>query len=218
MTYTLWLGLLGWLWAGAPDAVSLPLQHLVNGHTLTSSSSPAVVLTVADEFRYVGGKRVVLYGVADAELHLFAAANPDGLVRAFYWFQFEHFLPDNEKHYDAAASAAAIDVGGIAFSYDTLGYADFEAIQRSQPGSDGAAATAVLDAGKLRFPARTARVRMFHYPDAARRSELMIIYGEAIGPGANGPDAAPRFKLDESSATAVVADMRRGLSMQQRTP
>jgi hypothetical protein len=50
-----------------------------------------------------------------------------------------------------------------------------------------------------------ARVRMFHLPTADRRSELMIIYGEALAPNSRIPVGDGDLSLDsESPADAKV--------------
>ena len=56
---------------------------------------------------------------------------------------------------------------------------------------------------------------MFHFPDADRRSELMIIYGESLSPSVSVPDAAIRFALDPGSAQSVVEHVRQGLSIRK---
>ena len=132
---------------------SQPLERQVHGQTVTSISSPAVEVTVGPEFTYVGGERTTLSGNADAELHLFAKGTTGRIVQSFYWLQFEHFLPTNSMTYEAA-STRTIEIGGLTFNYDTLGYADFAGIQSSQPGSDGAAAVAILARRQFTFPQR----------------------------------------------------------------
>jgi hypothetical protein len=203
------------VFASGQDQVDLPLARHAEGQTITSLSSPAVDVTLDREFAYEGALRVTLSGTADAELHLFAKHGPDGVARAFYWLQFEHFLPNNSRTYDVG-STTTIDVGGLTFYYDTLGYADFQGIQSSQPGSDGAAAVSILTRRHHTFPQRVARVRMFHFPGVDRRSELMIIYGEALDAPAGVPEGRPRFPLDAQSAAALVERMRHGLTIRNR--
>ena len=203
------------VWASWQGPISLPLTRHVEGQTITSLSSPAVDVTVDPEFAYEGAVRVTLSGNADAELHLFAKLRADGVAQAFYWIQFEHFLPSNSRRYNAG-SPTTIDVGGFQFYYDTLGYADFQGIQSSQPGSDGAAAVVILAQRRHVFPHHVARVRMFHFPDADRRSELMIIYGEALDASASVPEGLPRFPLDAASADAIVERMQHGLIIRRR--
>ena len=48
------------------------------------------------------------------------------------------------------------------------------------PASDGAAISNLLAKSNRKFPQRAARIRMFHLPTPDKRTELMIIYGEAL--------------------------------------
>ena len=188
-----------------------PLERQAHGQTITSLRSPAVDVTVDPAFTYVGGQRVTLSGNADAELHLFAKTGA-GVVQSFCWIQFEHFLPSNSMRYDAA-STRTLEIGGISFYVDGLGYADFAAIQSSQPDSDGAAAVAILAKRQLTFAKRVARVRMFHFPDADRRSELMIIYGESLPPTFAIPNGAARFALDSGITASIIEHMQQALTI-----
>ncbi|HET7613749.1 MAG TPA: hypothetical protein VFK26_07460, partial [Gemmatimonadaceae bacterium] len=69
-----------------------PVERQVRGQTIISDSLPAADLTFANDFHYVGSQVVNLYGVADAEQHVFVAG-PPGKVERMYWIQFEHYLP-----------------------------------------------------------------------------------------------------------------------------
>jgi hypothetical protein len=57
---------------------------------------------------------------------------------------------------------------------------------------------------------------MFDFPGVDRRSELMIIYGEALNASASVPEGRPRFSLDAQSAAALVEHMRDGLTIRNR--
>ena len=197
------------------QAGSPPMERQVHAQTITSLWAPAVDVTVDPALPYVGGQRVTLYGNADAELHLFANSGAAGIVQSFYWIQFEHFLPSNAMRYDAA-STRTVDLGGTSFYIDALGYADFAAIQSGQPGSDGAAAVAILARRQLTFPRTVARVRMFHFPDTDRRSELMIIYGESLPPSFVLPEGSVRFALDSDTTASVIEHMRHALTIRKR--
>ena len=122
---------------------------------------------------------VRLYGNAEAEQFLFAVPGSDGRVQKFYWVQFEHFLPTNKWTYEYP-SQKPVNLGALPFTYDVKSFSDYAAIQESEPGSDGAAMISLLASHHLRFPAKAARVRMIHLPTPDHRTELMIIYGEAL--------------------------------------
>jgi hypothetical protein len=101
-----------------------------------------------------------------------------GQIERFYWVQFEHYLPTNNHTYSYPPERTT-DIGGLQFIYDVSTFSNYGGAVRD-PRSDGAAAAALVAKHKLALPARIAQVRMFHLPSADRRSELMIIYGEAL--------------------------------------
>ena len=156
---------------------SARLERQVNGQVLTSKSDPAVQITFSPEFKYAGGQRFQLYGVAEAEQHFYVKSS-NGRIDRFYWLQFEHYLPDNNHQYDYPPKRI-IDLGGLSFIYDAAVFADY-AGAKGNPESDGAKARAMLKKAGLVFPAAMARIRMVHLTDASKRKELMIIYGEAL--------------------------------------
>lgn len=153
-------------------------ERQAQGQVLTSNHDPAVQITFNPQFKYAGGQRFLLYGVAEAEQHFYVQTSASGQIQRFYWLQFEHYLPDNSHQYDYLPKRT-IDLGGLTFVYDTAVHSDY-ANANTNPDSDGGKARALLKKAGLAFPSAMARVRMFHLPDSSRRSELMIIYGETL--------------------------------------
>ena len=194
-----------------------PLRE-VRGQTILSAELPAAELRFGKGFRYVGGQRVNLYGNADAEQHLFVKAGNTGTVERFYWVQFEHFFPTNTHTYDYKAERTT-QIGSLKFIYDVKSWPDYATMQSEDPASDGAAIARLLAAHSLSFPKRAVRVRMFHLPAPDRRSELMIIYGEALPEGSKIPVRKDGVELDAESPDAarmILEDARRDLNI--RTP
>ena len=74
-----------------------------------------------------------------------------------------------------------------------------------------------LNGKGLKPPAAAARVRMFYLPDSGHRTELMIIYVEALSPADISPRDLPRVSpADEkwpAIARRVTEDARHGLSI-----
>jgi len=189
----------------------------VDGQTIYSQELPKAEISFNNGFRYVGGHRVNLYGNADAEQHLFVQASANGKIERFYWVQFEHFLPSNSRTYDYASDHKT-KVGSMEFAWDVKAWPDYATMQGEDPQGDGAAATRLLAQHNLTFPKETVRVRMFNLPTADHRSELMIIYGEALSPhsdiplrtgGVNlekeAPDLALRF-LEHARENITIID------------
>lgn len=194
-------------------------QRQVQGHTIVSAERPHAQFVVNPHLRYLGSQTVDLHGNAEAEQFLFVDATTDRHVRRFCWIQFEHFLPTNAMHYDSDTTRVT-SLGDLTFFYDVWAYTDYS-VAAADPRSDGAAAAALLADHGLSFPVRMARVRLFHYPTADRRSEVMVIYGEAVPDSSSIPVAGNRTSLDRSAPNAaalLVAHARDALTVRRRDP
>ena len=191
------------------------LDRQVQGQVLTSKSNPPVQITFAPQFKYAGGQRFLLYGVAEAEQHFYTQSNADGKIERFYWVQFEHYLPDNKHQYDYP-SKRTTDLGGMTFIYDTAVFSNY-AGANGNPDSDGAKARAMLKKAGLVFPTAMARIRMVHLTDNSKRSELMIIYGEALN-GKAPPNSEDGLEADDQLpelAARVRQHAIEGMKIQQ---
>ncbi|HWZ99515.1 MAG TPA: hypothetical protein VN025_17290 [Candidatus Dormibacteraeota bacterium] len=175
-----------------------PVQRQVQNQTIISNELPAADLTFAKEFRFVGAQVVNLYGNAIAEQHLFVEPDANGAVKRFYWVQFEHFLPTNQYTYDYKLPGTT-DIGGLPFIYDVKAFLNYQAEDLSDPRSDSAALASLMAQHHLAFPKNAARVRMFHLPTPDLRTELMIIYGEALLPDSKIPATPGGLLLSEAS-------------------
>ena len=185
-----------------------PVERQVRGQTIISDSLPAADLTFADDFHYLGSQVVNLYGVADAEQHVFVAG-PPGKVERIYWIQFEHYLPTNSHTYFYSPERT-VDIGGLQFIYDVQSIRDYSAVELD-PRSDAAAVVGLLAKHNLPRPTRVARVRMLHLPSADRRSELMIIYGEGLPPDSKIPAAPEGTALDTEDPAAAKLILQHAL-------
>jgi hypothetical protein len=140
-----------------------------------------------------------------------------GTVESFYWIQFEQFLPSNQLTYGYPFDRTA-DFGALQFIYEVKSFSDYDAMQAEDPRSDGAAVRKLLAEHSLAFPNKAARVRMFYFPTADRRTELMIIYGEALAGESTIPVAVDGVILDTASpgtAKIVLQHAQKGLTIQQ---
>ena len=190
----------------------------VRGRTIVSEGFPRAELRVQNGFRYLGTQKINLYGVAEAEQYLFASPGPDQIVKRFYWIQFEHFLPTNDHSYKYD-STRTTQIGDLQFVYNVGTWPDYAAAMGEDPASDGAAIERLLAKHHLSFPQRAAHVRMFHSPSADHRSELMIIYGEALPQNTAIPVRNGGLQLDTespSSAKMFLEHARQGLVIRTR--
>ena len=200
------------------SAPHMPLLRRVQGQTLVSDEIPAAQFTFSKDYRYVGGQVVNLYGNADAEQHLFVKGASSGPIDSFYWVQFEHFLPSNNRTYDYPADRTS-DFGDLRFIYDVKSFPDYDTMQAEDPQSDGAAIGKLLAQHNLSFPKKTARVRMFYLPTPDRRTELMIIYGEALAADSKVPVAPDGVALDASfpdTAKMLLENAQKNVSIRKR--
>jgi hypothetical protein len=156
---------------------SMPLRRSVQGQTIKSENSPALSVTFGPAFKHIGGDRFNLYGVADAELHLFVDADAQKNVRRYYWAQFEGYLPDNDHTY--RYDEPIVNVSGLDFY---VGAAVRKSGGELRAGSDSEHMVNLLTAQGYKMPALFIRERLVHMTDKSKRNELMIIYGEDAAP------------------------------------
>ena len=190
----------------------------VHDNTILSPELPKADLTFGPAFRYIGGQQVNLYGMADAEQHLFVRGGNSGVVDAFYWVQFEHRVPGDQHTYDYQLGHTT-DIGGWGFVYDVKSWPDYATMQNEDPNSDGAAITRLLAKRNLKFPSRAARVRMFYLPTPDHRTELMIIYGEAVPQDSSVPLRKEGVDLTREApafAEKLLADLKAQLTIRQK--
>ena len=151
--------------------------------------------------------------------YLFAKLGPDNIVKRFYWIQFEHFLPTNNRTYNYD-STRTTQIGDLQFIYNVGSWPDYAAAVAGDPASDGAAIERLLAKRHLLFPQKAVHVRMFHLPSADhRRPELMIIYGEALPQNTAVPVRNGGVQLDTESpgsAQMFLNHARQGLVVQTR--
>jgi hypothetical protein len=132
-------------------------------------------LEVKAPFRYVGGQRFILQGVADAEQHLFVDTPPGETLRRLYWIQFEQYLPGRGGEYNYGKDAP-LARWGLQWRTHVRRFAD-----PPVAGSDRSRVYQLLEQHRLTLPNPSVRARLVYVPDTDRRQELMIIYLEAAG-------------------------------------
>src|SRR5580692_5883632 len=82
------------------DGTNANVVRHVSGRTVFSEESPKVELSVRKGYRFIGTQKVNLYGLAEAEQYVFTRRGRDNTVESFYWIQFEHSLPSNDRTYN----------------------------------------------------------------------------------------------------------------------
>lgn len=202
---------------GSDGASANAVRH-IKGRTIVSAEFPTADVSVRKGFRFIGTQQVNLYGNAEAEQYVFAKLGHHKIVERFYLVQFEHFLPTNNRTYNYDA-VRTTQIGDLRFTYDVKSFPDLAPMLAEDQASDGAAMERLLAKRQLSIPHQTALVRMFHLPTADHRTELMIIYGEALPRDTAVPVRKDWIQLDTESpgsAQMFLEHARQGLVVQAR--
>jgi hypothetical protein len=152
--------------------------HVVRGNTLRVDLPGLTSIQVQRDYRYAGGHRFILRGVADAEQHAFAAVDATGAIERFYWFQFETLLAAAKGAYDYSKDNP-LTLAGLYWRTNVRRYT-----APPEPDGDQAALYRLFAARTWRPALPALRARLIYVPDPERRTELMIIYAEATASAA----------------------------------
>ena len=202
---------------GADGTDRSAVRH-IKGRTIFSGESPKAELSIPRGFRFIGTQRVNLHGNAEAEQYVFARSGRGNILERFYLIQFEHFLPTNNLTYDYA-SMRTTQVDNFQFNYDVKSLPNLGVLLMEDQGSDGQAMEQLLAKQHLVLPHNTVMVRMFHLPAPDHRTELMIIYGEALPQNTAVPVRKGGVELDTESpdsAKMFFEHARQGLVLHTR--
>jgi hypothetical protein len=165
----------------AAETVAAP-QAVVRGHTVTHAAT-GLTIRVPKSAHYVGSDRFDLYGMADAEIQLFAESDRNKRLTKLYWIQFESYWPDRpELKHDYTGDRREQHWGTTVWV--RAGVSD-TAKPSSRAGSDGEHMRALLKRAGYTAPAALANVRLVQLLDDPKgtghgRRELMFIYGEDL--------------------------------------
>lgn len=142
-------------------------------------------ITVPATATYLGAERFNLYGVADAEIHVFAEGDEAKNLKKLYWIQFESYLPSRpDARYDYGESDRRTEMWGTT---TWLRSNPVPTTGEIRPGSDREVVFRLLRRSGYTIPPAVMNVRMVQLLDDPKgtgygRRELMIIYSEDLGP------------------------------------
>ncbi len=173
------------------------LKRSVSGNELVSPRDPAAVLRFDPAYRYLGGQKFVLYGVADTEQHFFVETTAENELKSVYWVQYEAYLPGKPYTYDYDDSPLRVTLGDYEFYTDTAAF-HFDPDVERRRGTDGAMVRRFLADKGYAYPREVLYARLVYLTDESRQKELMIIYMEDLA--THGLTAA---ELNEGGARAA---------------
>jgi len=167
-----------------PPAVPNAPAARVEGNRVVHPGE-GVIVHVPAAAGYLGGERFNLYGVADAEVHVFAERRAGGALGRLYWIQFESYLPSRpELSYNYADGNRRAEPWGLV-TWLRAGPTRTDGAMR--PGSDREHVFNILRRANVPIPAEVMNVRMVQMLDDPQgtgrgRRELMLIYSEDLAP------------------------------------
>jgi hypothetical protein len=141
-----------------------------------------VTVRVPQSAVHVGSERFNLYGVADAEVHVFVEPAADKRLR-LYWIQFESYLPSKpELSYNYADGNRRVELWGTT---TWLRSNPVPTTGPVRPGSDREHVIGILKRAGYAIPPEVMNVRMVQLLDDPQgtgkaRRELMLIYSEDL--------------------------------------
>lgn len=170
---------------GLPAAASAKPPETVARVEGNKVTHPAEGLTVEVQpsATYAGSERFNLYGVADAEVHVFVEADAQRRLQRVYWIQFESYLPSKpELSYDYSDGNRRTQLWG---STTWLRSGPVATTGPMRAGSDREHVFSILKRGGYQIPAEVMNVRMVRVLDDPKgtgkgRRELMLIYSENL--------------------------------------
>jgi hypothetical protein len=174
------------LGAGAPAAAEetvAPPSAVVRGHSVIHSASH-LTIRVPKSATYVGSDRFDLYGVADAEVEVFAEADKNKRLTKLYWIQFESYWPDKPNlTHDYTGDRREHHWGTTVW----VNSGPNSTTGAPRAGGDRAHVQALLERAGYKAPPEVATVRMVQLLDDPKgtghgRHEVMFIYAEDLAP------------------------------------
>jgi len=163
----------------AAERVEAP-QAVVRGHSV-SHPGEHLTVRVPDTATYVGSERFDLYGVADAEIEVFAEADKYKRLTKLYWIQFESYWPNKpDDHYDYTSDRREHHWGTTVWINSGP-----NSTAAPRPGGDRDHVQKLLERAGYKIPPDAMSVRMIRLLDDPKgtghgRRELMFIYGEDL--------------------------------------
>jgi hypothetical protein len=173
----------------------------VSGNVVTHPVEK-VRIRVPAKAAYAGSERFNLYGVADAEIHVFVEADAAKQMQRLYWVQFESYLPSNDHRYNYFDGNTRFDLWGTP-TWLVWGPRLTSAPYRA--GGDRESVMRILSRAGYTVPPEVLNVRMVQMLDDPQgtgrgRRELMIIYSEDLAPtGRKAAELAADGKIIEEA-------------------
>jgi len=167
----------------APAQAILTPAAVVRAHSVANAPEH-LAIRAPKTATYVGSDRFDLYGIADAEVHIFAEADARKRLTKLYWIQFEHYWPSKpDLTHDYTRDRREQHWGTTVWVRGGLSVPS----EPAKAGSDTEHVRAMLKRAGYTQPETVMNVRMVQLLDDPKgtghgRDELMFIYGEDLAP------------------------------------
>jgi hypothetical protein len=165
-------------------------DRFLDGATLVSFRAPALRITPAIGFTYVGETKTIIKQMAQAERHHWVIKD-GGKVRALLIAQFEGFLDDVSGRYQYAAptteeggsnflfTTGPLALGGVDFVHNTWAL-DFVENAKENPGTEAPATLALLESEGLNIDEAVIMSRFVRALGPDDRKEFIVFYLEPL--------------------------------------
>lgn len=168
-----------------PAAAGVPAEPAATvAGNLVTHPQERLAVRLPRSATHLGSERFTLYGVADAEVHVFVEADADKRMRRLWWVQFESYLPSKpELSYNYADGNRPVALGGVT---TWLRSNPVSTTGPTRAGSDREHVFGILRRAGIAIPAEAMNVRMVQLLDdpagtgKGARRELMVIYSEDL--------------------------------------
>lgn len=146
----------------------------------TYPADPGIEIEFANEFKYMGGQKFILFGAADVEQHFFVKQDEHGKFVSAFLLQFESVRPDVNWQYDYSDSPIRLEIGGLKFFTDTAPLSLRPIFKHGNPGTDFNLERKFLAQKGVHYPKDYLWARLVHLPTEDRRKELLIVFTDKM--------------------------------------
>jgi hypothetical protein len=153
------------------------IRHGVEATADPAKGTTAIQVRFPRQAKRVGQANWILFNAANAQIHVFVEANRKREIQRMYMVQFESLLDSNKDYSYPIPNQPVVKLGQKDFFIRANAGKRTDPVQ---PGSEFEQVVRMLGEKGYTLPPETGSVRLLHYPNQARRSEVIILYWEDL--------------------------------------